>query len=166
MKDSSRNWLFVGSFAVALLLQLISVPIAIAPMKPYWLALVLAYWAIETPERVGLGFALLLGFTGDLLIGDLLGEQAMRLVILTFIVLRFRARLRFFPMWQQALAIFALLLNDRVVVMMIRGFAGDPMPPPSYWLGAVTGMLAWPLVSLMLGDLRTRLRMRARARES
>ena len=45
-----------------------------------------------------------------------------------FIVLRFRARLRFFPMWQQALAVFALLLNDRIVVIMVRGFAGDPMP--------------------------------------
>ncbi len=165
MTNRSRNWIFAGSFLVALVLQLVSVPLAIAPMKPYWLALVLAYWAIESPDRVGLGFALLLGFAGDVLVGDLLGEQAMRLVILTFIVLRFRARLRFFPMWQQTFAILALLLNDRVVVIMIRGFSGDPMPPPSYWLGPVIGALAWPLLSLMLGDLRTRFRMRARTRE-
>jgi rod shape-determining protein MreD len=164
MKGSARNWLFAGSYAAALILKLMSLPSGLAPLKPYWLALVLAYWAIEAPERVGLGFALLLGFAGDLLVGDLLGEQAMRLVILTFIVLRFRARLRFFPMWQQTLAILALLLNDRVVVMMIRGFAGDPMPPAGYWLGAVTGMFAWPLLCLLLGDLRSRLRAKARAR--
>jgi rod shape-determining protein MreD len=164
MKDSTRSWLFPCSFAAAFLLQIVALPAGLAPAKPYWLALVVAYWAIEAPERVGLGFAFLLGFAGDLLVGDLLGEQALRLVVLTFIVLRFRARLRFFPLWQQTLAVLALLLNDRVVVMMIRGFAGDPMPPASYWSGAVSGMFAWPLLCLLLGDLRTRLRAKARAR--
>jgi len=76
-----------------------------------------------------------------------------------FIVLRFRARLRFFPMWQQALAVLALLLNDRIVVMMIRGFAGDPMAAPVYWLSPLVGMLLWPFVFLVLDDLRGRLRV-------
>ena len=55
-----------------------------------------------------------LALLGDVLAGELLGEQAARLCVLGFIVLRFRPRLRFFPMWQQALAVLALLLNDRV----------------------------------------------------
>jgi rod shape-determining protein MreD len=76
-----------------------------------------------------------------------------------FIVLRFRARLRFFPMWQQALAVFALLLNDRIVVIMVRGFSGDPMPPPSFWLSPLVGMVLWPFVFLLLDDLRGRLRV-------
>ena len=56
----------------------------------------------------------------DLVSGSLLGEQALRLCVLAFIVLRFRARLRFFPLWQQALALLVLLINDRVVVLMVR----------------------------------------------
>ena len=39
--------------------------------------------------------------------GVVLGEQALRLCALVFIALRFRSRLRFFPMWQQALAVLA-----------------------------------------------------------
>jgi rod shape-determining protein MreD len=158
-RSRARTWLFVGSIAFAFLLQLMPLPRMLLPLKPYWVGLVLVYWAIETPERVGLGFAFLIGLAGDLLAGQLLGEQALRLVIMIFIVLRFRARLRFFPMWQQALAVLALLFNDRIVVMMVRGFAGDPMPAPVFWLSPLVGMLLWPFVFLVLDDLRGRLRV-------
>ncbi len=158
MRPRSQGWLFAGSLALAFVLQLLPMPDVLLPLKPYWLGLVLIYWAIEMPERIGIGFAFVLGLGGDVLTGELLGEQALRLLVLTFIVLRFRARLRFFPIWQQALAVLALLLNDRVVMLMVRGFAGEPMPPATFWLAPVIGMLAWPFVFLLFDDLRTRLR--------
>lgn len=154
----SLGWLFGGSFALAFLLQLMPLPQFLLPLKPFWVGLVLVYWAIETPERTGLGFAFLLGLTGDVLTGELLGEQALRLLVLAFIVLRFRARLRFFPVWQQALAVLALLLNDRVVMLMVRGFSGAPMPPVEFWIAPLVGMLAWPFVFLLFDDLRLRVR--------
>jgi rod shape-determining protein MreD len=154
----ARSWLFAGSIACAVLLQLMPLPPLVEPFKPYWIGLVLVYWAIETPERVGLGFAFLLGVAADLLVGELLGEQALRLLVIAFIVLRFRARLRFFPVWQQSLALLALLLNDRIVMLMARGFSGEPMPPVSFWFAPLTGTLAWPFVFLLFDDLRARLR--------
>ncbi|NCT66840.1 MAG: rod shape-determining protein MreD [Rhodanobacteraceae bacterium] len=153
-----QHWLFAGSLVVALLLQLLPLPQPLLPFKPYWLALVLVYWIIEAPERHGLGFAFLLGVAADVVSGELLGEQALRLVVLSFIVLRFRARLRFFPVWQQSLAVLALLLNDRVVMLMVRGFGGAPMPSASFWIAPLVGMLAWPFLFLLLDDLRARLR--------
>lgn len=153
-----QGWLFGASIVVAVLLQLLPLPPALEPFKPYWIALALTYWAIEAPWRVGLGFAFCLGFAADVLVGELLGEQALRLLVLVFIVLRFRARLRFFPLWQQALAVLGLLLNDRVVMLMVRGFAGEPMPASAFWFAPVVGMLAWPFVFLLLDDVRARLR--------
>ncbi|ANB18777.1 rod shape-determining protein MreD [Dokdonella koreensis] len=156
----AQGWLFAGSIALAMLLQLMPLPAMLLPIKPYWLALVLVYWAIETPDRVGLGFAFLLGLAGDVLAGQLLGEHALRLTALAFIVLRFRARLRFFPVWQQTLAVLALLFNDRIVVLMVRGFSGDPMPPATFWLSPLVGATVWPFVFILLDDLRSRLRGR------
>lgn len=147
-----------GSVAVALLLGLVPMPTTLAIFKPYWLALVLCYWLLEAPERVSLGVAFLLGLVGDLVYGTLLGEQAMRLTVLAFIVLRFRARMRFFTLAQQALAIFALLLNDRCVVLMVRGFSGEGVPPWTFWLAPVSAMLMWPWLFLLLDDLRLKLR--------
>jgi rod shape-determining protein MreD len=153
-----QGWLFAGSILVAFLLQLMPLPLPLEPLKPYWIGLVLIYWTIETPERIGLGFAFLLGLAADVFVGELLGEQALRLLVLVFIVLRFRARLRFFPIWQQALAVLALLLNDRIVMLMARGFSGEPMPPTVFWFAPLVGMLVWPFVFLLFDDVRARLR--------
>ena len=80
------------------------------------------------------------------------------MAVLVFIVLRFRARLRFFPMWQQMLAVLALLLNDRVVALMVRGFSGEAMPQPAFWIAPWIGALAWPLLFLLFDALRSRAR--------
>lgn len=151
-----QNWLFGASLALAFLLQMVPLPDVMLAFKPWWIGLLLVYWAIETPERVGLGLAFGLGLTADVLTGELLGEQALRLVVLVFIVLRFRARLRFFPMWQQMLAVLALLLNDRVVAVMVRGFAGEAMPAWTFWIAPWAGALAWPLLFLLFDALRVR----------
>ena len=158
MRIRGLNWLFWGSILASFVLQLAPLPALLLPFKPYWLALVLIYWMIEVPERVPLGLCFALGLVADLLGGEVLGEQALRLCILCFIVLRFRSRLRFFPMWQQTLAVFALMLNDRIVYLMVHAIAGDPPPGPDFWFAPVAAMLAWPWLFLLLDDLRARLR--------
>ena len=103
MSRPRNAWVLPVSLLLALLLGLVPLPALLQPVRPYWLALVLAYWVLEEPEKVGLGVAFLLGVVADLAFGGLLGEQAMRLAIFAFILDRFRARLRFFPLSQQAL---------------------------------------------------------------
>lgn len=148
------TWLLPASVLMALLLGLLPLPLALLPLRPYWLALVVAYWVIEDPERNGLGFAFVVGVLADITFGGLLGEQALRLVVMSFILQRFRARLRFFPLWQQALAVGGLLLNDRIVVAAVHVALGIPSLPLMFWLAPLTGMALWPPVFLLLDALR------------
>lgn len=154
MSRMRSGWILPISIVLALLLGLLPLPGLLQPLRPYWLALVLAYWVIETPERAGLGFAMLVGVVADLMFGTILGEQALRLVILTFILQRFRLRLRFFPISQQALAIGGLLLNDRIVDAALHWMLGEPMLPWDYWWAPLIGMALWPLVYWLLDMLR------------
>lgn len=149
-----NQWVLPVSVIVALLLGLLPLPLVILPLRPYWLALVLAYWVIEDPDRVGLGFVFVAGVIADLLYGSLLGEQPLRLVIMTFILQRFRARLRFFPVSQQALAIGGLLLNDRIVTAALHLALGEATLPWSYWWAPLLGMLLWPLLFVLLDAVR------------
>ncbi len=149
-----------GSIAAALLLALLPLPEPVRALKPFWLALVVIYWSLESAERMGLGRAFVLGLAGDLLSCTLLGEQALRLTVIAFIVLRLRSRMRFFPMPQQALAVLALLVNDRIVMLMLRAFAGEGTPPWTFWLAPVLGMLLWPFLFLLLDVVRARARPR------
>ena len=154
MSRARTGWLMPLSFIVALLLGLLPLPDLLQPLRPYWLALVLAYWVLEEPDKVGLGVAFLLGLLADLVFGGLLGEQAMRLAILAFILDRFRARLRFFPLSQQALAIGGLLLNDRIVTTVVHLALGEPTLPWPYWWAPVLGMLFWPPLFVLMDALR------------
>lgn len=147
-------WVLPLSLLAALLLTLLPVPMWLQPLRPYWLALALAYWVMEEPDRVGLGYAFIVGVVADLVVGSLLGEQALRLVVMTFILQRFRARLRFFPMSQQALAIGALLLNDRIVTAAIQLALGIPHPPALSWATPLIGMLLWAPVFVLMDGMR------------
>jgi rod shape-determining protein MreD len=153
-------WWFIGTLVFALLLMLVPLPHVLEPFKPYWPALVLLYWALESGDaRINLGMAFVLGVCADMLNGVLLGEQALRLCVLAFIALRFRSRLRFFPMWQQTLAVLALLVNDRFLLLIVRAFAGEATPPALWWASPFVSAALWPFLFLLLDDLRMRLRL-------
>jgi rod shape-determining protein MreD len=158
-KQRLSLWWFIGTLVFALLSMLVPLPGVLEPFKPYWPALFLLYWSLESEDRVTLGLAFVVGLAADLLNGIVLGEQALRLCALVFIALRFRSRLRFFPMWQQALAVLALLLNDRILLLIVRVLAGASLPPASWWISPFVGAALWPFLFLLLDDLRARLRI-------
>lgn len=154
MSRTRNPWILPVSLFMGLLLGLLPLPAGLQPYRPFWLALVVAYWVIEDPDRAGLGFAFLTGLVADLAFGGLLGEHALRLVIMAFILQRFRSQLRFFPVAQQALAIGGLLLNDRVVSAAIHVALGVPQLPWTYWLAPLIGMLLWTPLYLVMDALR------------
>jgi rod shape-determining protein MreD len=161
MTRSPSLWVLYGSLFVGLLVLVLPLPTGFDLARPYLLAMLLCYWLLEAPDHVGLGTAFFAGLMADLVSGTLFGEQAMRLVVLAFLVQRFRARLRFFPLWQQALAVFALLLNDRMIALAIHLAAQEGAPPWATWLSPVLGFAVWPWLFLLLDELRLRLRERS-----
>ena len=158
MSRARNGWVLPVSLLLGLLLGLVPLPGILQPLRPYWLALVLAYWLLEEPEHMGLGMSFALGVLADLVFGGLLGEQALRLVVMAFILDRFRARMRFFPLSQQALVIGVLLVNDRVISAAIHVVMGAPQLPWLYWLAPLLGLLLLAPLHFALDTLRLRRR--------
>lgn len=149
-----------SSLLLALLASALPLPTAVQPFRPHLLALVLAYWTLETPQRIGVGIAFLLGLAADVLTGTLLGEQGIRLAVFAHLVLRFRTQLRFFPLSQQAAALALLLYLDLVLAASLRLLLGNPGVTIGYLAGPIVGMLLWPWGFLLLDRLRLRQRGR------
>ena len=143
------------TLAVAAVLTLVPLPPVLDMLRPYWVALVLIYWCLETH-----GLAFVVGLLLDLLTGSLLGLHALSLVIVVYLVSRFRARLRFFPPWQQALSVLALLVNDRIILLWIISLRGEPLPSLAFWSPAIVGMALWPWIFLLLDRYRGAMRHR------
>jgi len=155
----SRSLILLTIIA-AILLMMLPLPELLSPLKPYWVALVVIYWSLETRAVISLGLAFLIGLAVDILSGSLLGLHALSLVVMVFLVQRFRSRIRFFPPWQQALSVLALLVNDRIILIWISALLGEPLPTLDYWLPPLVAMAIWPWLFLLLDSFRARIRRR------
>ena len=151
--------LILLSIMAAVFLSLLPLPEMLVPFKPYWVAMVLIYWTLETQDMISLGLAFLIGLVLDTLSGSLMGLHALSLVVMVFLVQRFRSRLRFFPPWQQALSVLGLLVNDRIILIWITVLLGESLPTWEYWLPPLVGMALWPWLFLLLDRIRARLRL-------
>jgi rod shape-determining protein MreD len=156
-RRESRSLFFLTVIAAALL-SLLPLPEMLLPFKPYWVALVMIYWSLETTDMISLGLAFLIGLLFDILSSSLMGLHGLSLVVMVFIVQRFRSRLRFFPPWQQALGVLGLLVNDRIILIWITALLGEPIPTWEYWLPPLVGMVLWPWLFLLLDRFRARTR--------
>lgn len=146
----------VASFALALVLTVVPLPDGVQHLRPPWATLVLVYWSIALPDRVGVGIAWGLGILLDVLTGTLLGQHALGLSVVAFVAVKLHQRIRLFPRWQQSLTVLIILLVDRLLALWVSGAAGDPPPSFWYWAPAVVGMLLWPWVFIILRELRRR----------
>jgi len=150
-----------ATLAVAFMLELIPLPLLLDIMRPYWVALVIIYWCLETQGRISLGLAFTIGIVLDLLSASTLGLHALSLVIIVYLVTRFRARLRFFPPWQQALSVLVLLINDRIILLWIISLMGEPLPSLAFWVPPIVGTVVWPWLFLALDRYRGVMRHRS-----
>lgn len=154
MTATFRAWALFLSLGLAFLLTLLPLPGWAVELRPPWVALTLLFWLLVIPERIGVFSAWALGLLLDVAIGTTLGQHALSLAVLAWVALSLHRRLRLFPLVQQALAVWLLLLLDRLVTLWVMGALGQPTPGLSYWWSTLTGLLVWPLFYLLGRDPR------------
>ena len=132
------------------------VPIELGFLRPDWVAMVLIYWVLALPHRVGIVTAWLVGLVMDVLLGSLLGQHGISYIVIAYIVASLYQRLRMFTVWQQAMILFALLGLSQLINFWVESIAGLAEWSMWYLLPAVSGALLWPLIFLMLRYLRRR----------
>ncbi len=144
----------VPTLIVALMLLMWPLPDWLAYLRPDFVSLVLIYWVLALPERIGVTVAWVVGLLLDVTHGAILGQHALGLVLVVFIVQLEYQRIRVFSLVQQALAVFVLLLVKQVLVLWVSGLVGQAPPLQYYFLPSLAGALLWPWLFLLLRNLR------------
>lgn len=144
----------VATLMVAFLLDHLPLPEWLARINPDWLALVLIYWCLALPHRVGIGVAWVSGLFLDVQQGTVFGQHALALTIIAYIIITQHQRIRVFPLAQQALLICVLLLLSQLLTLWIRSLMGFSPQHWTYWAPAFTSMLIWPWLFIILRDIR------------
>ncbi len=148
------RWVIALSLLLALILTIMPLPGWATGIRPEWVALTLIYWCIALPQRVGVGTAWTLGLCLDILKGSILGQHALALTIIIFLVTKIHRQVRVYPLWQQALSIGALILLNQMLVLWINGIIGVESMGWSYWLPSLSSAILWPWMFLILRDIR------------
>ncbi|HEX6828353.1 MAG TPA: rod shape-determining protein MreD [Burkholderiales bacterium] len=134
----------------ALLLNLLPISGFVRWLRPDFVALVLLYWTVQQPHRVGMGIAFALGLAMDVAVGSLLGQHALAYSLLAFAGFMLHRRLRMFGLLEQLLQVLPLLLAAQMVVALASLAKGAPFPGWQYFLGGLVGGLFWPPLSVAL----------------
>jgi rod shape-determining protein MreD len=121
-----------------------------AAWTPDLLALVLVFWSVHQPLRVGVGAAFVFGLLMDVHQGSVLGQHALAYTVLGFYAITIHRRLLWFSVPQQALQVLPLLLVAHAVELAVRMLVGGTFPGFLILLGPVIEALLWPLVTVVL----------------
>jgi rod shape-determining protein MreD len=159
MKLSTINrgrLIITATFITALVLSIVPVPHWAEQFRPDWVGLVLIYWCIAIPQRVGIGTGWLVGLFQDVLYGALLGQYALSKTIIAFLAVKLYLRIRVFPPWQQAIAVLAILAIGQLFVIWVRAIIGKPSAGFSFWTPSIVSMVIWPWIFVILRDIRRR----------
>ena len=148
------------SILLALIFTIFPLPDVVQPYRPQWTALVIVYWCMAIPERVGVGISFVTGLLLDVITGNLLGQHALGLSVIAFMTVQTHQRVRVFPLWQQSIFVAALLLIDRLLLLWVDGAIGRPLVGLVYWAPPLLGGLLWPWVYIILRDMRRRFHVR------
>ncbi|MHB0774389.1 rod shape-determining protein MreD [Halomonas sp. WWR20] len=141
---------------LGLCLQVMPLPDAWLMWRPDWLGLMLAYWCVATPQRVGVFHGFILGILLDLIEGAPLGQNALTLSLLAYMCLLLYQRLRAYSIWQQAVMIFVLLGIVQLIEQWLRTIFGPVSIQLAFLLPALIGAMLWPWLFTMLQALRRR----------
>jgi len=151
---TEKPWVIAVSFVGAFMLAAMPLPQALTAGRPAWVAMMIIYWCLASPKRMGVGLSWLLGLFLDVLKGTLLGQHAAIFALIAYFTLKHQQRIRTFPLEKQIVFVGLLLSLQALLTLWIRGFRALPLEPLVYWLPVLSSMVWWPLVFHILRHLR------------
>jgi rod shape-determining protein MreD len=152
----------VLTIIAAFMLAIMPLPGWAIEMRPDWVTLVLIYWAMAFPESIGVTVAWLAGLMLDVAHGSVMGQHALGLVIVIWVINMQHQRLRVASLLQQAIVVFCLLFLKQLLVLWVNGIMGRTPDSWLYFLPSLSGAILWPWIYIILRDMRRKVGHRER----
>lgn len=144
-----KGWFIILTLFVALFLNLL--PLGRTVWVPDWVALVLAFWCVREPLKIGMAAGFVIGLVSDVADASLMGQHALAYVVLAFAASGLSRRILWFPLGQQALHILPLLFGAQLIMLLVRMAGGAEFPGLFYLAAPLLATVLWyPLTYLLL----------------
>ena len=137
-----------GSLLGALMLDLL--PLGRVAWTPDFLAVVLVFWSIHQPRRVGMGAAFMFGLALDVHQASLLGQHALAFCVLIYFAIMLHRRILWFSVPGQAVQLLPLFAAAHAITILLRLIGGGALPGWDVLLAPLLESALWPIVSVLL----------------
>ncbi|MDQ7727429.1 rod shape-determining protein MreD [Halomonas sp. SpR8] len=145
------------SLVFALCLQVMPLADGWQVYRPEWLGLMLIYWCMRTPDRVGVFHGFVLGILLDLIEGTALGQHALIYAFLAFLSALVYPRFRAYSLVQQSALVLVLLGLVQLMAQWLRTIVGDFSIHLAFLIPSLISALLWPWLATMFQALERRL---------
>jgi rod shape-determining protein MreD len=137
-------------FTLILALMVNMLPIGRQAWMPDLLAVVLVFWSVHQPLRIGVVAAFMFGLAVDVHQTSLLGQHALAYTTLSYFAITIHRRLLWFTVPSQAVQVLPLFAAAHAIELAIRMLAGGAFPGPTVVLAPLLECVLWPVVSVLL----------------
>jgi rod shape-determining protein MreD len=117
---------------------------------PDFLTLVLVFWSLHQPQRIGMGAAFAFGLAIDVHQTTLLGQHALCYTLICFAITVLHRRVLWFKAAAQALQLLPLFAAMHLLELSLRLMFGHSWPNWQLILAPLLEALLWPVVSFLL----------------
>jgi rod shape-determining protein MreD len=124
-------------------------------LRPDFVALVLLYWCMHKPWRVGIGLSWGVGVLADVADASLFGQHALAYAVLAFGGVVLSRRLRMFNLRQQTSQVSIIFALTYAVYALVHWQVNGNVVW-LYFLGCLTSTLMWAPLSVMFQAMRQR----------
>jgi len=138
----------VASLTAALVLHML--PLGRVTWMPDWVLMLLTFWGMHEPRRVGLGVAFFLGLCVDVYQSTLLGQHSLVYSVPMLAVHLTHRRLQWFGACSQALQLLPLLTASHALLWLFGWMRGGTSPGWEFLLAPLLESILWPPVSWLL----------------
>ncbi|PKM13249.1 MAG: rod shape-determining protein MreD [Gammaproteobacteria bacterium HGW-Gammaproteobacteria-3] len=145
---------YLFSIITAMALSIAPWPQTISAFNPDWILLVLIYWSLAVPERVGIFNGWIIGLFTDVLTGRMLGQHALTYSLVVYLCFKLHKRLRQYTLLQQGLFIFCCLFLSQLIIFWIENTQSTTHFHIYFWFPIITGTFCWPMVYFLTRLLR------------
>jgi rod shape-determining protein MreD len=136
------------SLVLAMMVNML--PVGRIAWMPDVLAVVIVFWSVHQPQRIGVVAAFLFGLAVDVHQASLLGQHALAYTTLSYFAITIHRRLLWFTVPSQSLQVLPLFVAAHGIELAIRMLAGGAFPGPWFLLAPVAEAALWPVVSVLL----------------
>ncbi len=152
---SQRPYIFLSKISIfALMISSFPLSQTILEISPFWMLIFYIYWLIHFPAKLRFFLALILGVLIDILHGDILGQNALALILSSAFIVNVKQSFFVSNLSTQQVYVFIAASIYLILLLLVHSLTQGLNFSYYLFLAPLSSALFWPVIKIVLSKCR------------